>query len=111
MTDSKVCGACRVEKSLDFFNKNRTTKDGHHTRCKECRSKEVSSPERIERMRIVALAKKVADKKEKKKIVIPHRPIKQSHLIDRSMFLYPEDAAQAYKEMMKFLTKVRARSS
>lgn len=33
----KICCACKVEKSLDNFGKNKSTKDGLQKQCKECR--------------------------------------------------------------------------
>ena len=33
----KRCGKCRVEKPFSEFHKNRSNKDGHSGRCKECR--------------------------------------------------------------------------
>jgi hypothetical protein len=32
----KRCGKCRVEKPFSEFHKNRSNKDGHSGRCKEC---------------------------------------------------------------------------
>ena len=33
---TKQCGKCKEIKLLKFFNKNKTTKDGHNTWCKNC---------------------------------------------------------------------------
>ena len=33
----KVCTKCGVEKSFDDFNKQKTSKDGYHSNCIECR--------------------------------------------------------------------------
>jgi len=35
----KNCRKCGVNKSLDLFLKQKKNKDGHHSHCKECRSK------------------------------------------------------------------------
>ena len=35
----KICKICGVEKPLNYFHKNKTYKDGHDSRCKECSSK------------------------------------------------------------------------
>lgn len=32
----KICGACKVEKPLEAFNKNKGKKDGHASVCREC---------------------------------------------------------------------------
>ena len=33
---TKQCGKCKEIKLLKYFNKNKTTKDGHNTWCKNC---------------------------------------------------------------------------
>lgn len=35
----KICKICGVEKPLNYFHKNKTYKDGHDGRCKECSSR------------------------------------------------------------------------
>jgi len=32
----KYCTNCKIEKSLDCFSKNKKSKDGYYTWCKEC---------------------------------------------------------------------------
>lgn len=34
---TKICSKCKVEKDVDEFNKNKSTRDGLRTECKECR--------------------------------------------------------------------------
>lgn len=34
---TKVCSKCKLEKKLSVFHKNKSTKDGFHCYCKECR--------------------------------------------------------------------------
>jgi hypothetical protein len=46
----KKCSACRNEKNLDFFGKNKSTKDGHNVYCKDCvneklRNEKFTNPE------------------------------------------------------------------
>ena len=38
----KICSKCKEEKNIDCFGKNRTTKDGFQSNCKECRNKSSS---------------------------------------------------------------------
>ena len=35
----KTCGSCKIEKSFEFFSKNKKTKDGLNGYCKECERK------------------------------------------------------------------------
>lgn len=35
----KICNKCTIEKNVDFFFKNSSTKDGYNNICKECRKK------------------------------------------------------------------------
>ena len=39
----KVCGKCKVEKTLEEFTSDLSRKDGKHSRCKECRKVEKSA--------------------------------------------------------------------
>ena len=48
----KRCSGCLANKALDCFNKQATAKTGLRSKCKECRKKENSKPEAIERNRI-----------------------------------------------------------
>lgn len=32
----KICGTCKISKSLEFFHKNKDGKDGYRSQCKEC---------------------------------------------------------------------------
>jgi hypothetical protein len=34
--ESKICSKCELDKSLSEFNKNKNTKDGHSSNCREC---------------------------------------------------------------------------
>jgi len=34
---NKICNKCRIEKDVEFFNKNKATKDGYRHECKDCR--------------------------------------------------------------------------
>ena len=33
---SKVCGNCKIKKSVDYFHSDSYSKDGFHLRCKSC---------------------------------------------------------------------------
>ena len=33
---NKICSKCKVSKSISEFNKRKRSKDGYHTRCREC---------------------------------------------------------------------------
>ena len=33
----KICSKCKIEKELDFFSKDKGTKDGFSCWCKECK--------------------------------------------------------------------------
>jgi hypothetical protein len=35
--DKKICTKCKIGKSLDSFNNDRTKKDGKTSNCKDCR--------------------------------------------------------------------------
>lgn len=39
---TKVCTACRVEKSIDAFSPDNTRKDGYRSQCKECTAKRIA---------------------------------------------------------------------
>ena len=34
--DSKYCSTCKQTRDIEFFSKNRTTKDGYNSHCKSC---------------------------------------------------------------------------
>ena len=38
---TKVCSKCKVAKSIDEYNKDKSNKDGIKSQCKECRSKTI----------------------------------------------------------------------
>lgn len=38
-TITKVCTKCKIEKSIEFFSKNKCTKDGYNYWCRECLNK------------------------------------------------------------------------
>ncbi len=42
--DIKICSRCKIPKSIDCFDRNRTKKDGHQGRCKVCRSEHERQP-------------------------------------------------------------------
>jgi hypothetical protein len=48
---NKKCSSCQQLKYLKDFSKNKSRPDGHHTQCKECRSKYKPSPETLEKNR------------------------------------------------------------
>jgi hypothetical protein len=37
--ETKVCGRCHIEKDIDDFSNDKYSIDGHHSLCKQCRSK------------------------------------------------------------------------
>jgi hypothetical protein len=39
MNEMKTCTKCKRELSVDMFTKNKSSKDGFHNQCKECRKK------------------------------------------------------------------------
>lgn len=41
---TKLCRGCGETKALADFDKNKTNKDGHQTRCKQCFKKYVTKP-------------------------------------------------------------------
>jgi len=48
---SKKCSSCKEAKYLKDFSKNKSRPDGHHTQCKECRSKFKPSEESLKKNR------------------------------------------------------------
>ena len=39
---TKVCSKCKVVKSVDEYNKDKSKKNGIKSQCKECRSKSIT---------------------------------------------------------------------
>ena len=37
--ETKICGKCNKEKEIDEFSRDKYSKDGYHSLCKQCRSK------------------------------------------------------------------------
>ena len=50
MEKKKTCTVCKVEKNIEFFNKNKSTKDGIHYVCKLCKKEKYT----IERKDIIS---------------------------------------------------------
>jgi hypothetical protein len=64
----KYCPQCEVEKTLSEFPKNRRNKDGYHSSCKLCHSKQSRLRYQIKRQEILEYHKKYYEaNKERKK--------------------------------------------
>jgi len=66
----KKCGICKEEKSLEFFNKNKSKKDGYQTMCKPCsqaRSKKYYKDNHDKQLREVY--------KRKRRVINEHRKL------------------------------------
>jgi hypothetical protein len=48
---TKKCSTCQETKPLDSFNKNKSTKTGHHNQCRDCTKLWKPSPEALKESR------------------------------------------------------------